>query len=69
MNGSLSDQAERIRALGGPWKLEVKANFLNSPFTLQKNEMIDMLCSFRKITAPCVAKVLAGFRRAVSLNN
>lgn len=32
-----------------------KANFLNSPFTLQKNEMIDMFYSLRKITAPSVA--------------
>ncbi|KJZ41028.1 hypothetical protein VC35_24160 [Pseudomonas fluorescens] len=43
MNCSPGDQAERIRALGGPWNLEVKANVLESPFPLQKNEMIDMI--------------------------
>ncbi len=43
MNCSPGDQAERIRALGGPWNLEVKANVLDSPFPLQKNEMIDMI--------------------------
>lgn len=51
-NGSLSDQAERTRALGGPWKLEEKANFWHSPFTVQKNEIIDMVCSFGNIIAP-----------------
>ena len=36
------------------------ANFLYGPFPSQKKEMIDfMLCSFREITLPCVAKVLA----------
>ena len=51
-------------ALGGPWKVEVMANFLYGPFPSQKNEMIDiMLCSFREITAPCVAKVLASSKR------
>ena len=43
MNCSPGVQAERIRALGGPWNLEVKANVLESPFPLQKNEMIDMI--------------------------
>ncbi|EJM53797.1 hypothetical protein PMI28_04099 [Pseudomonas sp. GM48] len=42
MNCSPGDQAERIRALGGSWSLEVKANVLDSPFPLQKNEMIDI---------------------------
>ncbi|PVZ57187.1 hypothetical protein C9422_15895 [Pseudomonas sp. B1(2018)] len=64
MDGSPNGQAERVRALGGPWKQEVKANWLESPFTLQKNAMIDMLCSFREITAPCVAKTMTSFRRA-----
>ena len=31
--GSPSDQAERIRTLGGPWKREVKVNRLHRPFT------------------------------------
>lgn len=43
MSCSPGDQAERIRALGGPWNLEVKANVLDSPFPLQNNEMIDMV--------------------------
>ncbi|MHC8358652.1 hypothetical protein ACYZTL_26430 [Pseudomonas sp. LB3P81] len=68
-NGSLCHQAERTPALGGPWKLEFKANFLNNPFTLQKNEMIDMVCSLGKISAPCVAKELTGFRRTVTSMN
>ncbi|EJM10776.1 hypothetical protein PMI22_05620 [Pseudomonas sp. GM21] len=49
--------------MGGPWKLEVMANFLNGPFPSQKNEMFDMLCSFREITVSCVAKVLASSKR------
>jgi hypothetical protein len=42
MNCSPGDQAERIRALGGSWNLEVKANVLDTTFPLQKHEMIDM---------------------------
>ncbi|AWY40376.1 hypothetical protein DKY63_10910 [Pseudomonas putida] len=60
---SLSDQAQRTRALGGPWKREVKANLLKSPFTLRTNEMIDMFCSRGKITSPCIAKQMTGFGR------
>jgi hypothetical protein len=40
--GSQSDQAERTRALGGPWTLEEKANVWNIPFTLRNSEIIDM---------------------------
>jgi hypothetical protein len=43
VNCSPVDQAERIRALGGSWNLEVKANVLDTPFPLQKYEMIDMI--------------------------
>jgi hypothetical protein len=53
MNCSLSDQAERFQAEGGPWNLEVEANFLNNSVTLQKNERIDMFC-FLGIS-PCLA--------------
>ncbi|PYY72079.1 hypothetical protein CRX42_02855 [Pseudomonas jessenii] len=48
MDCSPRDQAERVRALGGPWKQEVKANLLVSPFTPQNNEMINMFCSSRE---------------------
>jgi hypothetical protein len=63
MNGSLSDQAERFRAAGGPWNREVEANFLNNSVTVLQNEMIDMSCSFRN-TVPCTFEAMAGFRRA-----
>jgi len=43
MNCSPGDQAERTRAMGGPWNLEVKTNVLYNPFPLKKNEMIDMI--------------------------
>ncbi len=65
MNCSLGDQAERHRTLGGPWNLEVKANVLDSPFPLQKNEMIHMIL-FLPGQSPRLAlpKRWQGFRRA-----
>jgi hypothetical protein len=54
MNCSPGDQAERIRALGGPWNLEVKANVLDSSFPLQKNEMNDMI-RLLSGESPCLA--------------
>ena len=40
--------------MGGPWNLEVKANVLNNPFRLKKNEMIDMI-RFLSGDSPCLA--------------
>jgi hypothetical protein len=45
---SLGNQAERSQALGGPWKLEEKANLLDSPFTLQEYERFDIFLLPRK---------------------
>ncbi|OXR28156.1 hypothetical protein PSUM_29290 [Pseudomonas umsongensis] len=64
MDGSPSDQAERSRAVGGPWNWEVEVNFLNDCVTSQKIKWIDMFAPSGK-SPPCNAKVLAGFRGAI----
>ncbi len=44
-----SNQAERSVTLGGPWKLEEKANLLDSPFTLREYERSDIFLLPQKI--------------------